>query len=50
MVNSKKKSIEDVHQIGDIIFVKKEKIYGNLNNTPELMEELYVLDPLQETY
>ena len=27
-----KKKITDKHQLGDVIFVKKEKIFGNLNN------------------
>ena len=41
----KKKSIEDVHQIGDIIFVKKEKNIWQLKQYPRVNGGIIVLDP-----
>ena len=41
----KKKSIKDVHQIGDIIFVKKEKNIWQLKQYPRVNGGIIVLDP-----
>ena len=42
---SKKKSINDVHKIGDIIFVKKEKNFWKLKQYPRVNGGIVVLDP-----
>ena len=40
-----KKSIKDVHKIGDIIFVKKEKNFWKLKQYPKVNGGIVVLDP-----
>ena len=40
-----KKSIKDVHKIGDIIFVKKEKNIWQLKQYPRVNGGIIVLDP-----
>ena len=42
---SKKKSINDVHKIGDIIFVKKENNLWKLKQYPRVNRGIVVLDP-----
>ena len=42
---SKKKSINDVHKIGDIIFVKKENNLWKLKQYPRVNGGIVVLDP-----
>ena len=41
----KKKSIKDVHKVGDIIFVKKEKNFWKLKQYPKVNGGIIVLDP-----
>ena len=41
----KSKTIKDVHQIGDIIFVKKEKNFWKLKQYPKVNGGIIVLDP-----
>ena len=40
-----KKSIEDIHKIGDIVFVKKEKNFWVLKQYPKVNGGVVVLDP-----
>ena len=42
---TKKKSIKDVHKVGDIIFVKKEKNIWYLKQYPKVNGGIVVLDP-----
>ncbi len=42
---SKKKSIQETHNIGDIIFVKKENNYWKLKQYPKVNGGIVVLDP-----
>ncbi len=41
----KKKLIKDIHEVGDIIFVKKENNYWNLKQYPKVNGGIVVLDP-----
>ena len=41
----KKKSIKDIHKIGDIIFVKKEKNLWSLKQYPKVNGGIVILDP-----
>ena len=41
----KKKSINDIHKIGDIIFIKKEKNFWKLKQYPKVNGGIVVLDP-----
>ena len=45
MVNQEKKSVKDVHKIGDIIFVKKENNSWILKQYPKVNGGIVVLDP-----
>ena len=45
MVNSQKKKIQEIHKIGDIIFVKKEKDIWQLKQYPKVNGGIVVLDP-----
>ena len=41
----KKKLIKDIHEVGDIIFVKKENNFWNLKQYPKVNGGIVVLDP-----
>ena len=45
MVYSKKKSIPEIHKIGDVIFVKKEKNIWSLKQYPKVNGGIVILDP-----
>ena len=45
MVNSKKKSIKDIHKIGDIVFVKKENDIWLLKQYPKVNGGIVIMDP-----
>ena len=44
MVDFKKK-IQDIHKVGDIVFVKKEGNYWKLKQYPKVNGGIVVLDP-----
>ena len=42
---SKKKTIQDVHKVGDVIFVKKEKNFWTIKQYPKVNGGIIILDP-----
>ncbi len=42
---SKKKKIKDVHKVGDLIFVKKEKNFWSIKQYPKVNGGIIILDP-----
>ncbi len=41
----KKKTIQDIHKIGDIVFVKKEKNFWHLKQYPKVNGGIIIIDP-----